>query len=78
MVGGNDERKMGKYDDQGETCMNKDLHTRKEEWGQMIKREEKINQRKLKKEVDRVGTEILFSVIFSYNNQGSIDDMIKG
>ena len=61
MVGGNDQRKMGKYDDQRETCMNKDLHTRKKEWGQMIKREEKINQRRRKK-VGGVGTKILFSV----------------
>ena len=33
------------------------------------------NQWKKIKKVDRVGTEIL---LFSYNNQGSIDDMIKG
>ena len=45
---------MGKCDDQGETCMNKDLHTRKKEKG----RKKSIKEKK----VGRVGTEILFSV----------------
>ena len=66
-MGGNDQRKMGKCDDQGETCMNKDLHTRKKEKG----RKKSIKEKKSGQGWNR-------NIIFSYNNQGSIDDMIKG